>query len=641
MNKKICIKKIILWFITILFLETSFSLLISKNINKDLIINILFNSFIISLISYLITNIGKRKINIILTGIILLIIGVLFSTQAIFYKVFKVYFSLYDIALKDQLKSFMGQTIIFIIKNFFYIVWFMIPFIIFMLNKKKIENNKLNYKTIIILLIGIICTICINNYIINLEKDKVYSSYDIIHNVSNTSLSIQKLGVLKTYYIEGKRIIFGFKPKQIKVVKIKDSKKEKEEEKEYDNNILNLKLDNTGNQTIDIINSYIKEEAPTKKNKYTGMFDGYNLIYITAESFSELGVREDLTPTLYKMINNGFVFKNFYTPNNLSTIGGEFQSLTGLYPEYSILKKWREGTNTYPYSLANMFKNKGYSTFAYHNNYYNFQDRDKYLLSQGFTNYLACYNGLEKRMNCEMWPESDVDMIEVTKQDYINSTSPFLAYYMTVSGHFEYTFDDNSIAYKNKEYVDNLDLKETAKGYLATQIELDKALENLVKSLEENNKLDKTVFVLLADHYPYELDEDAINQLSTYERDNIEINHNALIIWNNKIDTEEINKPCMSSDVLPTVYKLFGIDYDSRLYTGKDILSKSHGIAVLENRSWISEKGKYDSINNKYYPNNNDTNNEEYINNVNILINNRINISKLIIENNYYKYLIE
>ena len=97
----------------------------------------------------------------------------------------------------------------------------------------------------------------------------------------------------------------------------------------------------------------------------------------------------------------------------------------------------------------------------------------------------------------------------------------------------------------------------------------------------------------------------------------------------------------MSSDVLPTVYNLFGIDYDSRLYTGKDILSKSHGIAVLENRSWISEKGKYDSINNKYYPNNNDTNNEEYINNVNLLINNRINISKLIIENNYYKYLIE
>ena len=51
MNKKKYIKTIILWFITILFLETSFSLLISKNINKDLIINIIFNSFIISLIS--------------------------------------------------------------------------------------------------------------------------------------------------------------------------------------------------------------------------------------------------------------------------------------------------------------------------------------------------------------------------------------------------------------------------------------------------------------------------------------------------------------------------------------------------------------------------------------------------------------
>ena len=38
------------------------------------------------------------------------------------------------------------------------------------------------------------------------------------------------------------------------------------------------------------------------------LFKDYNLIYITAESFSEIAVSEELTPTLYKLINTGFKF---------------------------------------------------------------------------------------------------------------------------------------------------------------------------------------------------------------------------------------------------------------------------------------------------------------------------------------------
>ena len=55
-----------------------------------------------------------------------------------------------------------------------------------------------------------------------------------------------------------------------------------------------------------------------------------------------------------------FIFDNFYVPYYLSTIGGEFQSLTGLYPNYSTLTKWKSGENSFPYGLANTFKEKGY-----------------------------------------------------------------------------------------------------------------------------------------------------------------------------------------------------------------------------------------------------------------------------------------
>ena len=61
-----------------------------------------------------------------------------------------------------------------------------------------------------------------------------------------------------------------------------------------------------------------------------------------------------------------------------------------------------------------------------------------------------------------------------------------------------------------------------------------------------------------------------------------------------------ITKPCMSSDVIPTVYNLYGIDYDSRLFTGTDILSDSMGLAVFSNRSWKTDAGTYFASGSKF-----------------------------------------
>ena len=64
---------------------------------------------------------------------------------------------------------------------------------------------------------------------------------------------------------------------------------------------------------------------------------------------------------------------------------------------------------------------------------------------------------------------------------------------------------------KHKSEVQGLDVSAEAKAYVATQIELDRALERLVNELEAAGKLDNTVFVLLADHYPYGLSQSAID----------------------------------------------------------------------------------------------------------------------------------
>ena len=88
---------------------------------------------------------------------------------------------------------------------------------------------------------------------------------------------------------------------------------------------------------------------------------------------------------------------------------------------------------------------------------------------------------------------------------------------------------------------------------------------------------------------------------------------------------------------------MFGINYDSRLIIGKDILSDSEGLAIFNNNSWVSDKGKYFASTNTFIKNDeNDTNDyTEYIKTINNEVNNRINMSKYILEKDYYRYLFE
>ena len=629
------IKRFCLFLIILLFLEIVFSVIIFNKFNLDKFINIFLYSLILSSLLSIITGIFNNKTNNIITLIILFIIGVLFSVQIVFSSTFKVFLSFSMLGLSDNLNSFMGDTIKAIIDNGIYILIMLLPFILYLIFKKKINLEKNNLKSYITYLIIILLSV--GGYIgyIYQTKDQENSSYALYHDVNSMSLSIEKLGVNNSYLIDIYRYIFGFDENILEVTNQEDEVKDIV----YEKNNLDISFDkDTNNNDIKKINEYMKNNPGTLKNSYTGMYKDYNLVYIVAESFSEVGVSEELTPTLYKLTHSGFIFDNYYTPNTLSTIGGEFQALTGLYPDSSILNTWRKGTNYFPYGLGTVFKNLGYKTYAYHNNWYGFQDRHKYLKSQGFTNYIGCYNGMEKRMNCKAWPQSDLEMIKATVNDYINNEEPFLAYYMTVSGHFQYNFSDNSMAYKNRKAVNNLKVSTAAKAYIATQIELDKALEYLINKLEEVGKLDNTIIVLLADHYPYKLDLNSINSLSSYKRDNVvEVNHNALILWNSMKEDEHITKPCMSSDVIPTVYNLFGIDYDSRLFTGQDILSTSDGLVVFSNRSFKTSLGTYFTSGSKFVgeaP-------EGYVANINNIIKNRLSIAKLIIKSNYYNYLMK
>jgi len=515
----------------------------------------------------------------------------------------------------------------------------LLPFILILLINKKIKYIKIEKKEYLKYIITFMLTLSLFYCSLLINKNKEYSIYKLYFKISNNPLIVEKTGVLISTNLEIKEKIFKYKN-----TLTKNETTYKKIETKY--NVLNIDFDKLSNNTKDYrkkeMNNYFKNDIPTKQNDYTGMFKDKNLILIMAESFNSIAVSKELTPTLYKLTNEGFVFENFYSPIILSTIGGEFQEITGLIPHINLLSTtWKRGTNYYKYGYGNIFKEANYNTYAYHNNEYNFQSRNKYLNSIGFDNYLGCGNGLEKRINCNIWPQSDSEMIVNTIDDYINNDKPFMTYYVTVSGHMNYNWE-NAMSKKHKDKVNNLNYSTKIKSYLATQIELDEALNKLIENLKKHNKLDNTVIALVGDHYPYELNINEINELSQYKRDNIiEINHSSFILWNNKTETTKIKKVGSQIDVLPTLLNIFGIEYDSRLIIGKDILSDSEGLAIFANGSWISDKGKYYSTTNKFEPFENVKIDKKYISNMNEKVNNKILMSKYIIEEDYYNYIFK
>lgn len=631
--KKI-IKINLLNYIVLIFFEAMFALISFDIYSKSEVLSILIYSLFSSFIMTILMTVGSEKTNKIFSYIIYFVLCFWFALEAIFKSFLQTFFSLDCFKLSDQAMGFAGETIKVIVGNIHYLILFFLPFILLIIFRKKIdlnikENKKYLYSYIILIPLSFLSY---RLYINSTKDNKDISLYDLYYNTNNIPLSIQKMGVLSSTGLDIYRNIFGFEDKVIEV----NYEEENNDEDLFVYEKNNLDLDLSSNKLNKDIKEYIDNNPGTSKNKYTGMFENKNLIFVVAESFSEIGIDKDRTPTLYKLTNNGFIFDNFYVPYYLSTIGGEFQSLTGLYPNYSTLTKWKSGKNSFPYGLANTFKEKGYNTYAYHAHDGYFQNRYKYLKALGFDNFKACNMGLN--INCNMWPESDIEMVKATTNDYINSDKPFMTYYMTVSGHLDYTKESNSIVSKNWDLVKNLDYSDKAKSYLATQIELDSAMESLLKELENKGILEDTVIVLLADHYPYGLSLEEINELSSYKRDELfEINHNSLVIYNSAMKNVNISKTGMPIDVLPTIYNLFNIRYDSRLFAGSDLLSNNEGMVILDNLSWITDKGKYNSLNGKY----SGDIDSDYINNINNIIQNKIIFSRNMITYDGYRYIKE
>ena len=337
------------------------------------------------------------------------------------------------------------------------------------------------------------------------------------------------------------------------------------------------------------------------------------------------------------MTKEGITFSNFYTPiYYASTSDGEYTNLTGLLPKEGTWSYIASKNKDFPYTYAKVLKEKGYDTYSYHNGIYNFYDRNKVMPNLGYDKYTGCGNGLEKKINCNLWPQSDDEMFNKTFDDYKNSKK-FMTYYMTISGHLSHNFNDNDMAKKHKDKVKDLEYSEAVKAYISATIDLDNALENLLENLKKNDKLDDTVIVLVPDHYPYGLSDEELNELkpitTAYDK-----YKSGLIIYNSDTKGKKIDKYASNIDILPTILNMFGINYDSRVIIGKDIMSSSDGIIIFNNRSFLTDQGFYNEKTNEFSTTKTKID-KGYIKEKRIEAFNKTNISSMILETNYYESL--
>ena len=633
--------KLLILIIFILIEEIIFSIATIKKVGTILLI-MLFSLIGVIVIDFF-TNIFKLKMNKVIYYINISIINILFILYLVYYKLMNNILSLNSI-LKGVEQATPFSSIFFktIQKNWIWIFIFVVIFIIAIIfSIKLIDFRKKRRKYCFIELVSLVslylCTIVA--IVITSPSNDIYSNKNIYFYLNNSQESVKKFGLITTIRLDIQRTITNFKEKEFYIFKDDNEVEKLIDKDEYNISDINLDIiaNSTDNEEIKEICEYLKKVKPTDKNKYTGRYKDKNLVVFVAESFSNMAIRKDITPTLYKLKNEGIIFNNFYTPLfPVSTADGEYLTDTSLLPAEGIWSIENVEGKTFPYTYANVLKKEGYSTFAYHNYNYRYYKRDKYFPTMGYDSYLAMGNGLEKRIDSSIVPSSDYEMVKTTIDDYINQEK-FVAYYMTMSGHMNYD-KSNAIVEKNWNIVKDLPYSDKAKSYLATQVELDKALEELILRLEENGKLDDTVIVITADHYPYGLSLDEMQELSEKDIDDEFEKFNMPFICYNSAEKEKIvsNKYSSSLDVLPTILNLFGIDYDSRLLMGKDIFSDSEPLVIFSDRSYITSKGRYNSRTEKF---SGQDVNEEYINNIKQMIFYKYRYSRLILEKNFYSYI--
>ena len=355
----------------------------------------------------------------------------------------------------------------------------------------------------------------------------------------------------------------------------------------------------TNEEDLSFLDEEYNKEEIEHNNDYTGKYKDKNLIIIQLEGTDNWLLNEENTPTMYNMMKNGINFEDHYSFYNGggSTFNSEFAVNTGFVTPLSYNQNaYTFNKNHFPYSLANLFKNEGYTVNAFHMNTSEYYSRGTNYKNWGYDSYNGLID-LEKYKDDSYTLDRELILNEEFS-DKMFSDDKFVDYIIAYSNHMPFT-TEKGVCKKlvTEDILKEQELEELPKDYVLPTLteeecakrqakETDYMVELLLQKLEEKELLDNTIITIFTDHYLYTLSDQTIIQNYKKTTNNL-INHTPFFIWNNNEDKKKVKDTTSQLNILPTLINLFGLEYHENYYIGKDALDPNYdGYVFFNDYSW-------------------------------------------------------
>lgn len=336
------------------------------------------------------------------------------------------------------------------------------------------------------------------------------------------------------------------------------------------------------------INSYFEKRTVPAENEMTGAFSGKNVILVLMESMDDWMITPEDTPTLYRLMEEGISFTNFYTPGygTARTINSEFCMNTGIYLPTTGDYVFDYVTNDFSQSIASQMTANGYSSEVFHYNTPDFYSRGVFEPAMGYNSYV-CYADYEKDKD-RLYDDCLLFEIPQLADIFFRSGQTFNTI-ITRSAHLSYKYNEVLSYYALKQYPQY-------RGKYASEEEdcarvkarlVDDMFARLLQELTQRGLLENTVIIGITDHYTYGYkNEEELYALSGVT-EKLLLEKTPCFVWSAEKPSLQVDKILNTSDFLPTVLNLLGIDSPYR-YLGQDAFDPNYkGYVLFPDGSWI------------------------------------------------------
>ena len=387
-------------------------------------------------------------------------------------------------------------------------------------------------------------------------------------------------------------------------------------------------------QTVD---QYFADRGEHSDNEMTGIYKGMNVIIVLMESMDDWLITESNTPTICKMMEEGINFTNFYTPGygSARTLNSEFCMNTGIYLPTTGSYVFDYVTNSFNQSMASQLAQNGYSGKVFHYNDPSFYSRGVFEPAMGYEEYV-CYEDYTQEKN-DLYSDTLLFDMDEISQLFFREGATFNTI-ITRSAHLSYKYNEVLSYYALKQYPQYKGLYDSEEEDCArVKAKLvDDMFERLLQELQENGQLENTVIIAMTDHYTYgykEMDELYDHSGVTEE---LLLEKTPCFVWSYDGPAVEVTKELNTSDFLPTMLNLLGID-SPYSYLGQDAFDPNYpGYVLFPDGSWISDGVAWQNGNILMNEQEREVTQEE-VQAMAVLSSRYRNISNLLLTCNYYK----